>query len=167
MRAAMNWTGILVVALVLSSSIVMAEEKIYRWVDADGVVHFGDQPNDKFDSQEVTVRKGPENIPVETQAMPTETGAESEAVNTEAKDDEPSYAQQRRDARAKQRKEAEKKKQEIAASCELHQKLVEQLEPMTRVIVQREDGTVERMDDNERIAQLKKSKEFIAENCRN
>lgn len=164
MRKAINRTGILIATLALSTSVIMAEEKIYRWVDADGVVHFGEMPNDQFDSKEVKVKKDPEYVlppPVQTPAT-TEatTGSASEA------DEEVSYAQQRRDQRAKQRKEAAEKKAEVAESCDLHQKLVTQLEPMTRVIVQREDGTVERMDDDERVKQLKKSKDFIAENCR-
>lgn len=162
MRTAINWTFILVVTLTLSTTLLMAEEKIYRWVDADGVVHFGDQPNDKFDSEQIEVKKGPEYVP----SAPQQASAGTETTTgADSGDEEVSYAQQRRDLRAKQRQEAAEKKQEVAARCEMHQKLVTQLEPMTRVIVQREDGSVERMDDNERLAQLKKSKDFIAENC--
>ena len=164
MRSVINWMGILVAALALSSSMVMAEEKIYRWVDADGVVHFGEQPNGQFNSEEVKVSKEPAHTPAATQPASADTGAGTMDGEAKPEDAEPSYAQQRRDQRAKQRKEAAKKKQELAASCDLHKNLVAQLEPMTRVIVEREDGSNERMDDQERLRQLKKSKVFIAEN---
>jgi hypothetical protein len=162
--------SLLAILMALSSSALVAENKIYRWVDADGVVHYGERPNAQFNSEEVAVSKAPGYSQQASPAPSTPTSASGgeagEAPGAQATEPEPSYAQQRRDARAKARKEAAEEKQEMAAKCDLHRQLVAKLEPMPRVIIQREDGTVERMDDNERLAQLKKSKDFVSENCR-
>ena len=53
----------------------------------------------------------------------------------------------------------------IAAGCEQRYQLVSQLEPSTRVIVEYEDGTVGRLDDNERLEMLNEAKAYIAEKC--
>ena len=165
MRTLKLSTGLLFLALVLASSTTLAENKVYRWVDANGVVHYGERPNDQYASEEVTVNKPPANPASPYQApvsRPAEQGEESTAG---AGEPEVSYAQQRRDERAKKREEAAKKKRELAIHCQFHRQQVAKLEPMTRVMIQRNDGTVERMDDNERLSELNKSKEYVSKNC--
>ncbi len=158
--------SLLVFTLILASSLAVAANKIYRWVDADGIVHFGEQPPGQFNAEEVKVEKSPDYVPPPTQAPTAPAGAPGAAADPKAGEPEPSYAQQRRDARAKAREEAAREKRQKSANCDAHRQLIAKLEPMPRVIIQREDGTVERMDDNERLDQLKKSKDYVNENCR-
>ena len=88
-----------------------------------------------------------------------------DSVSLETTEAQPSYAQQLRDERAENRRISADKQREIIDLCERHRQVEATLEPMPRVIVQNEDGSVERMDDNVRLEKLAVSKAFIAENC--
>ena len=48
-----------VVVLLLCSSVYIANAGVYKWVDDDGNVHFGDKPPMHKDSSEVKIRKSP------------------------------------------------------------------------------------------------------------
>jgi hypothetical protein len=155
MRIASIFTSVLLAALLLSTLQSMAQEEIYRWVDKDGVVHFGDQPGEQVDAELVEIKAPPENP-----AQPY-----SEPKPTDTDNSEPSYAQQQRDERARKRKEAEQRKAESEFLCAQARQVEAKLEPMPRVIVTREDGSTYRMDDNDRLEKLAKAKQLIAENC--
>jgi hypothetical protein len=151
MRITTYLIAILLATLVGSANIIAAEEQVYRWVDENGVVHFGDRPNAEADAEVVKISKSPEYI------TPPQSADSSAA--------EPTYAQQLRDERAQKYQEGVKLGEELVIKCDYHSKMVAQLEPMTRVMVTQEDGSVTRMDDNDRLENLQVSKDFIAENC--
>ena len=159
MRIATFFTVVLSAALILAATNTVAEDEIYRWVDEDGVVHFGDQPDSQSNSEQIKLNSNPSGI---APANPAPA-----AANSAQPEEEPtlSVAQQRRADRAEQRKEAAAKEEAIAAGCEQRYQLVSQLEPSTRVIVEYEDGTVGRLDDNERLEMLNEAKAYIAEKC--
>ncbi|WP_330178236.1 DUF4124 domain-containing protein [Candidatus Vondammii sp. HM_W22] len=50
-----------VVVLLLCSAVYSANAGVYKWVDDDGNVHFGDRPSMHKDSSEVKIKKSPEN----------------------------------------------------------------------------------------------------------
>ena len=127
-----------------------AGEEIYRWVDDNGIVHFGDRP--------------PEQADVETISIP-QSKVQPSANQEEAQDPQPNLAQQLREERAEARRKREANAEITAESCAKAREVVSQLEPMTRVMVTHEDGTVTRMDDNDRLETLGKAKAFVAENC--
>ena len=154
MRNAIIFMGILITSLVLSTTNVTAKDEIYRWVDENGVVHFGDRADAPAVAEVVEIQKNPATAQPDSGSASTQT--------TEA---QPSYAQQLREERARDYQLREARKQEISKLCEQHQQIVATLEPMPRVIVQKQDGSVERMDDNVRLEKLAVSKAFIAENC--
>ena len=132
-----------------------AQEEIYRWVDDKGVVHFGDRPPQQADVEKISIP--------ESQIQPSEG---SDPVDQEASQSpQPNLAQQLREERAEARKKREANAEVTVESCAKARELVSQLEPSTRVIVEYEDGTVTRLDDNERLDTLGKAKTFIAENC--
>lgn len=137
-----------------------AEDEIYRWVDENGAVHFGDRPPENGVAESISI---PQNSGVSAQ---TPAGTSSDDVE-ETGEPQPSLAQQLRDKRAEIRKEKEEHSQIVAAACEQRRTLVSQLEPSTRVMVRLEDGTVTRMDDNVRLETLNEAKSYIAENCTN
>ena len=127
-----------------------AQEEVYRWVDDKGVVHFGDRPPQQADVEKISIP--------DTQTQP--------AANQEAaQDTQPNLAQQLREERAEARKEREANAEVAAKSCAKAREIVSQLEPMTRVMVTHEDGTVTRMDDNDRLEKLDEAKAVVAENC--
>ena len=154
MRNAIIFISILVASLLLSTTNVTAKDEIYRWVDENGVVHFGARADAQANAELVEIQKAPDI------AQP-----EPGSASTEPAEAQPSYAQQLREERARNRKLSADRQQEIFGLCERHRQIVAKLEPMPRVIVQNEDGTVERMDDNVRLEKLGESKAFIAENC--
>jgi hypothetical protein len=135
-----------------------AQEEVYRWVDENGVVHFGDRAPEQKDAEKVSIPQS-HGISAQPSAGPA-------AVDpTNAQDPQPSVAQQLRDERAEARREREANAEVTAENCTKARELVSQLEPSTRVIVRNEDGTVTRMDDDYRLESLGKAKAFIAENC--
>jgi len=157
MRIATIFTVVLSATLVLSATDAVAENEIYRWVDENGVVHFGDQPDGQANTEVIEIKNDPG----------TSAPAYSAPTATDSNQQEPSAAQQKRIDRAEKRKEAAEKQTAIAAGCEQRRQLVAKLEPSTRVIVEYEDGTVGRMDDNERLETLAEAKAYIAEKCDN
>jgi hypothetical protein len=158
MRSAIIFTAILIAPLVLTAMDARADDEIYRWVDENGVVHFGDNPEGQANSELIEIKNNPSGI---TPVNPAPAATGSNPL------EEPplSAAQQQRADRAEKMKEAAAKKEAIAAGCEQRHQLVAQLEPSPRVIVQFEDGTVGRLDDNERLEMLNEAKTYIAEKC--
>ena len=135
-----------------------AQEEIYRWVDDKGVVHFGDRRPEQADVEKISIP--------ESQRSSTGPSEGSAPVDQQASQNpQPNLAQQLRDERAAARKEREANAKVTAESCAKAREVVSQLEPMPRVMVTHEDGTVTRMDDNDRLETLGKAKAFIAENC--
>ena len=137
----------------------MAAEEIYRWVDENGEVHFGDLPPENTAAEQVNIK------PYQNQEAATGSGP-TKAATDEFGDPLPSYAQQLRDERTKKRREQEEQKLITDEACAQRRKIVSQLEPSTRVMIQLEDGTVTRMDDDERVKTLDEAKTYIEQNCK-
>jgi hypothetical protein len=159
MRIAMVLAVVLMTALVLPVMDAGATDEVYRWVDENGIVHFGDRPPEQVDAEQVDIQpaKG-SGITPHVDPAPVAAG-EQQAPQV-------SYAQQRRDERAKKHKEDAEREKKTAAACERNRQFVAQLEPRPPgVLVHKEDGTVVRMDDNERLERLAEAQAFIAENC--
>jgi len=151
---------VLIATLVLLATAAPAKDEVYRWVDENGVVHFGDRPDGQAEAELVDIQvskgSGPATSPAPDSANP---GQPSEPG--------PSLAQQRRDERAAKRLEAAEREAALAQSCKTARQRVATLEPTPRVIVRHEDGTVDRLDDEKRLELLNEAKAFIAENCGN
>ena len=132
--------------------------EVYRWVDENGVVHFVDQAPEKQDAEIISIPESPD--------INTETSAEPAPDSTgETADPQPTLAQQIRDERAAKRRETEESAKKKAKNCTAARNAVSQLEPSPRVNVTHEDGTVTRMDDNDRLERLSEAKAFVAEHC--
>ena len=155
MRITSILTGILITSMVFSTATTMAEEKVYRWTDENGVVHFSNQPPDDVAAEIVKLPKA-----AESSSPPN-----SEPGSAQDGQAQPSYAQVLRDERAQERREAQEKKKEMDALCDQHLRVITKLEPVTRALVEQPDGSVVRMDDNERVGRIRESKDFMAENC--
>ncbi len=155
MYKAALYAVILMVTLVVSTTDARAGDNIYRWVDEQGNVHFGDKPPEKARAEVVDIQPSP-TISSRPAAEPTSTSAI----------EQPSRAQQQRDERATLRQENAERQEAVEAGCAQRHELVSQLEPSTRVMVKNiETGEVTRMDDNERLKVLGEAKAYLAENC--
>ncbi len=155
MRISTFFLAVVTATLAISTTQTVAEEQIYRWVDKDGVVHFEPRPDGHADAEVVELRGAPD---YDSQSSP-------EPSSPYATDPQPSYAQNRREERIQKRDEAAKKQKEMDVLCKNNRDRVATLEPATRVMYQQEDGTVIRMDDNDRLEKLGESKAFLAKNC--
>lgn len=154
MRIKALYTAVLIAVLALTATDAMATDGVYRWVDENGDVHYGDNPPRQADAEIVDIK------PDASSGLKTDAYSKPESTSGQ-----PSRAQQLRDERALHHKEQSEKAEALAAGCAQRRASVAQLEPSTRVMVTTEDGEVYRMDDNDRMAELGKLQAFITENC--
>jgi hypothetical protein len=160
MRIVTIMTAVLIASLANSATDAMADEEIYRWVDENGVVHFGDMPPENSNAELLSVEQR------KSSDTPSTSGSAA-AEPDQFAEPQPSIAQQLRDERSLKRKEFEENKKMKDEACAQRRSIVAQLEPSTRVMIKLEDGTVTRMDDDLRLETLNEAKNFIAENCNN
>ena len=158
MRIPTLFMTILLTAISYSAMDAVADETIYRWVDKDGVVHFGDQPGTDSKTETIAIKAAPRNT------APPST-VENQAISSQPQEPQVSIAQKRRNERAEKRSEAEEKRQAVAAGCKQRRQLVAQLEPSPRVMVEGEDGNITRMDDDKRLEILAEAQTYIGEKC--
>ena len=154
MRNPTFYAAVLIAALALPATEAMASDKVYRWTDENGHVHFGDNPPERATAEVIDMGSAA-STGVQATAQP------SSPINPQ----EPSRAQQQRDERELLRKENAETKKALTAGCQSRRDTVAQLEPSTRVMVTTEEGEVYRMDDNDRMSELAKLKSYISENC--
>jgi hypothetical protein len=98
-----------VMLLVAASGIcdALADDSIYRWTDAQGVVHFGNMPPQGQPVEEIRVdppARPPTVQPEATDAPATAAVTDGDASSTATDEPEVSYAQQRRDEREAKRR---------------------------------------------------------------
>lgn len=143
--------------MILTSSLLLALSasamagQIYKWVDAQGVTHFSEQPPQGQQSTTVnTSAASAPSAPVEPKSTPTfDSIADPEQAAADTKVKQEVAAQ-----------EAERKKY-----CETQRNNLAQLENNPRVRVE-EGGEMRRLGEDERQKRIADSKKAIAENCR-
>lgn len=158
----MRITTILVVVFLVTMSTWVADtlagDEVYRWVDEDGVVHFGEEAVAPPGAEQVEVTPHTDNTL--DASLPTDSAETTPPYNTES-----SRAQQQRDERAARQKLYAEQQQQAAAECEKARQRVARLEPTPDILEKLPDGSVTRMDDNRRLTLLAEAKAYIAENC--
>lgn len=161
MRFAIIFLVILIGAFVIWAPQSAAQDEVYRWVDENGVVHYGDRAPQQKEAEVVSI---PQTSGISLKP-PSNPEAADVANPADEQEPQPSAAQQARDARAEARKERQAKAELTAKNCESARNVISQLEPSPRVNVTHEDGTVTRMDDNDRLEELARARAYVAENC--
>lgn len=142
---------ILTSSLLLALSATAMASQVYKWVDAQGVTHFGSQPP-----------QGQEATSINTSAAPPKA-AEQEAESIPTFESIADPEQAAFDKKAKEEvaaKEAERKKY-----CEDVRTNLAQLENNPRIRVE-EKGEVRRLGEEERQQRITDAKAAIAENCK-
>lgn len=126
-------------------------QKMYKWTDENGVVHFTDTK--------------PEGQQVEEQAIPAgEPPATSEPYATPETGGQ-SLAEQRRQDISRKSEQAKAERELKKTQCAALQSEVARLEPNRRVFYTNEQGETERMDDVERTDRVAELKSQIARDC--
>ncbi|MGE4405660.1 DUF4124 domain-containing protein [Pseudomonas sp.] len=133
--------------LALSSTAMAAQ--VYKWVDAQGVTHFGAQPPQGQQAETVNTVTAPARPAAAPQASPQGEPA--------AEPDQRSIDRQVKQQVAEQ--EVERKRY-----CETLRTNLAQLQNNPRVRVE-ENGEVRRITEEERQARITETQEKIAENC--
>lgn len=141
--------------MILTSSLLLAlsasamASQVYKWVDAQGVTHFGAQPPQGQQATTINTATAPPK-PVEPKAAPTfESIADPEQAAIDEKVKQEVAA-----------KEAERKKY-----CESVRTNLAQLENNPRVRFE-EGGEVRRLSEDERQQRIDDAKKSIGENCK-
>jgi hypothetical protein len=150
----------LVFSLALATSAVA--QTIYRWVDAEGVVHFGAEPPRGVDATLVNTSAPSGGLGVAAEDI-RGPGVKATAQGTETGI---SYAEQQRRERAERQQKARQKQAERQSRCAAMENQLAVLEPSPRVLIEDENGNPVRMDDNDRLARLEEARKYLSENCR-
>lgn len=131
--------------IVLMSTPAMAAQ-VYKWVDAQGVTHFGAQPPEgqQATSVNTTIAPAPAAIPAKLPQVGIDE--EQQAIDEKVKKEVAA-------------KEAERKKY-----CETVRTNLAQLENNPR-LREEVNGEVRRVDEDERQKRIAETKKAIAENC--
>lgn len=137
---------ILTGSLLLALSTGAMAGQIYKWVDAQGNVHFGAQPPEGQAATSVNPNISQPKLPAPAPAKAQTDAGEQQAIDEKVKEDI-----------AKQ--EAERKKY-----CETMRTNLSQLQNNPRVRVESE-GEVRRLTEEERQARIAESEKAIKENC--
>ena len=80
-----NSLGLMLVGipLLLGSMGALAQQKVYKWVDEDGVVHFGDAPPDEsVNAETITTAPAPTNPPAPAAPQQSQVPATQESAPT-------------------------------------------------------------------------------------
>ena len=141
-------------SLLLSLSVSAMASEVYKWVDAQGVTHFGSQPP-----------QGQEATQINTATPPPK---ESATQGLPAPEDLP-----RLDSAGPDQKEIDEKvRQEVAAKeaerqkyCETVRTNLAQLQNNPRVRVAEENGEMRRLTEEERQERISEAQAAIAEHC--
>jgi len=154
-----------VVTLLLLSALLVcifpagaAASDVHMWTDENGIVHYSDIPPDQQDSKIINILGVPKT---------GTSGAYAQDTAVADPDvDQPTAAEQRREELAKRSAERRAEKANLESQCARYRQLLADTEPYRRIIVTNDEGEAERLDDNQRMEVVNKSKDFIAKNCK-
>lgn len=126
--------------------------KFYKWVDGNGVTHYGENPPDTETASVVNVKAGASSD--QNQAV--------ERLEAQRK-----AAQQPAKAADDPNAEIERRNKEIMANnCRIQKQNLSQLQANSRVKETNEQGEVRYLDAKEIEARVKEVQDYIKENCK-
>ncbi|MFJ3053822.1 DUF4124 domain-containing protein [Pseudomonas nitroreducens] len=141
-------------SLLLALAPTVMAAQVYKWVDAQGITHFGAQPPEGANASAVNTNsaqpKAASNFPPPAAAKPTLA---------------PSDDEKQKAADEKVRQEVAQQEAERIKQCELERTNLAQLKNNPRVRVDDGNGDVRRITEEERQARIAASEKNIRENC--
>ena len=146
--------------LASSISISAAAAEIYTWTDENGVVHFSGTKPMSTQTETIEIESSRGGVSYSQPVAAADLEAETETA-------EPTLtaAQQKRQDIAQARTDQQEEQANIAQLCDMHRQQLEEMEPARRVYYTNAEGQRVRMDDDERVALIKESNQYVAENC--
>ncbi|QFT53499.1 DUF4124 domain-containing protein [Microbulbifer sp. THAF38] len=153
---------------ILFSGLALAAQAngIYKWVDEDGVVHFGEQPPN---SSEVEVIKKPKSERYKQWEAEQQAALAAEKAKQEAAKPTPekkSTAKQEPQGSSKVDEQVARAQAEARAQrCESSQKNLKALTTHARVREIDEQGNQRMLGEDERQERISKEKQSIRDNC--
>lgn len=139
---------ILACSVLLTLSTGATAGQIYKWVDAQGNVHFGSQPPEGQEAASVNPNISQPKIAAPAAKAPEASDADKE--------------QEKLDEQA--RAAASKREEELKVYCERIRKDLAQMKASPRVRVE-ENGELRRLTEEERQQRIAESEASIKENC--
>ncbi|ARU54934.1 hypothetical protein OLMES_0842 [Oleiphilus messinensis] len=133
-----------ILAMSILAPTALQAERIYKWTDDNGVIHYGDRrPSDKS-SESLEVKTG--------HSAPTQEAATSKTDEAKPTAGDPAAAA----AYKEQRKKA----------CEIAKTNLSKLQSYSRIrIKDKETGEYKYLSDEQKQAQVKESERIVKENC--
>jgi len=134
---------------------------VYKWIDAQGNVHYGERPPKEVAAESMKVQKAPVDkdqaeMELEKLNLKAGLGAEDEKAREQAQGKRQETAQGRPTA-----DEAELQRK----NCEIARQNLATLERYRRVMTQDAQGNPVRLDDDERAARMEQARKHVEEFC--
>ncbi len=154
----MHRTGSLMMVLLLGLGANISQAQVYKWVDADGITHYSQQPPENGSAREIAVpRPAAAPAPAPSAAAPQpNSGADSR----EASELSDQIRARRAEADRKQKQAAEQQK----VACEGMRKNLETLRTHARVKVE-DNGATRIMSPEEQAKETIDLEKRIQDNC--
>lgn len=137
-------------ALTVQPDAMAKQQTIYKWVDAEGVVHYTAHPPEGIDYQEVGLET---REPVESADAEGETEEGQDAKATGIPPEQPEMAATEPDPEL------------VAERCGQARSNIENLTQRANVLIEGEDGERRQITDSERQGMLEEARQFIDEWC--
>ncbi len=157
---------ILMVVVLFSSQ--LAAEKIYKWVDEKGQIHYSSQKPVDQEAESIKLKKAPKVKPkavLGPESQSGETGdVATDATSTETETEEEAEAEAAARAEAVA-KLAEADKINNKKQCDLARRNHAALNATVRVLRTNDKGETVRMNDDERVSALQTAQQAIKQYC--
>lgn len=148
--------SVLLLLLLFAFALPAGAQTFYKWTDAQGNVHYTDEPPAQGDYEEVRPATGPADSETASAAERLQSWRERQVESAEREAEE----------RA-EREEAERAEAIRAENCTRARENARVLEQNTRILLPagEEGGEPERMTDEERLRRLEEARAAVAEFC--
>jgi len=145
-----HFLAVIACSIALASAPLMADTSIHKWVDANGVTHFGAEPPKNIKSEEIKPRVYTPSTPAPAPEKTSDTKAE----------DKPKDA-----ATDKPKEMLTVSPEQIAAQCKDAQGRLQQLEASPRLMTRAADGAMQRVPEEERQKMIEAERVRVKEYC--
>lgn len=145
--------------LTLSSTLCIAG--VYKWVDAEGNIHYGQQRPANTQSESMNVQM---HAPVNTSTY-HKPGAEKSDDQAEKQEDGTEQKQET-DAKPEEKKVTPAEKQRRLAACTKARRSLSTMSSQGRIRSKDKDGNITYMSQQQKEAKIKQHKSLIAKHCK-
>lgn len=151
--------GRLLLAIGILWSPVVVHADIFKWVDANGQVHFGDAPPKQVQASAVQLK--PSSSPSTPEAVPALTDAQIMARQQQFT----SQLEKERLQREAQLAQQKKRKDQLAYACERARNRLDHMKTVHVFYHENPNGTIRYLSDEEGDQLRKNARNVFKENC--